>query len=89
MIRVGVEQARPGPSPGPPGTPRSRRVPAASSSHSSSGLRTPPGNRQPIPTIAIGSPAAAGGRRRRPRRRGRDAEQLGAQELPRPAAGVG
>jgi len=30
-------------------------VPDTSSSHSSSGLRTPPGYRQPIATIAIGS----------------------------------
>ena len=32
-------------------------MPAASSSHSSSGPVTPPGNRHPIPTIATGSPA--------------------------------
>ena len=34
-------------------------MPAATSSHKSSGLATPPGNRHPIPTIAIGSPATA------------------------------
>ncbi|RPK57883.1 hypothetical protein EES42_39005 [Streptomyces sp. ADI95-17] len=37
------------------GNPVTPSVPAASSSHSSSGVRTPPGKRQLMPTIAIGS----------------------------------
>ena len=36
-------------------TPPIASLPAASSSHSSAGLSTPPGNRQLIPTIATGS----------------------------------
>ena len=43
------------PSPGPLGKSDIASVPDRTSSHSSSGLRTPPGNRQPIPTTATGS----------------------------------
>ena len=39
------------------GNPEIASPPLASSSHSSSGLRTPPGNRQLIATIATGSPS--------------------------------
>ena len=41
------------------GNPQIASPPAASSSHSSSGLPTPPGNRQLIPTTATGSPSTA------------------------------
>ena len=40
-------------------------VPPATSSHRSSGLATPPGNRHPIPTIAIGSCSRPSNSRRR------------------------
>ena len=39
------------------GNPEIASVPVDRSSHRPSGSRTPPGNRQPIPTIASGSPS--------------------------------
>src|SRR4029077_13357874 len=55
------------PAPAPPSSPQSRSagntdpasVPETTSSHNCSGVATPPGNRQLIPTIAIGSSDAA------------------------------
>ena len=54
MIRIGVVQPARS-QPRSAGNSEIASPPAATSSHSSSGLATPPGNRQPIPTITTGS----------------------------------